>query len=64
MKKHEIITKGASLGVPWDLTWSCYEGGKMHCGVCPTCRARHEAFLIAGVKDPTEYVSIAEGVTA
>jgi len=55
MKKHEIITAGDRLGAPWELTWSCYEGGEMHCGTCPTCRARAEAFILARVKDPTLY---------
>ncbi len=60
MKKHEIVTLGTQLGVPWELTWSCYEGGQYHCGVCPTCRARKEAFSNASqgdafVEDPTIY---------
>ena len=57
MKKHEIITKGTKLGVPWEHTWSCYEGRDLHCGVCPTCRARSEAFSLAGVDDPTSYTT-------
>lgn len=56
-KKYEIIQRGADLGVPFELTWSCYEGGDKHCGGCPTCRARKEAFKLAGVNDPTEYAS-------
>ncbi len=55
MKKHQIVTRGQALGVPWDLTWSCYEGRELHCGVCPTCRARREAFAEASVGDPTSY---------
>lgn len=55
MKKHEIITAGTRLGVPWAHTWSCYEGATYHCGVCPTCRARIEAFYIARTTDPTTY---------
>ncbi len=55
MRKHEIIRKGEELGVPWNLTWSCYEGSVQHCGVCPTCRARAEAFFLAKVADPTVY---------
>lgn len=56
-KKHEIVRVGSDLGVPFELTWSCYDGGDKHCGVCPTCRARKVAFERAGVKDPTEYVA-------
>ncbi len=55
MKKHEIVSAGTKLGVPWHKTWSCYEGGELHCGVCPTCRARQDAFIFARITDPTEY---------
>jgi 7-cyano-7-deazaguanine synthase len=55
MKKSEIVLTGVSIGVPYELTWSCYEGGEKHCGVCPTCRARKDAFTQAGFEDPTEY---------
>lgn len=53
--KADIVREGAELGVPFGKTWSCYVGGETHCGVCPTCRARKDAFRIAGVVDPTEY---------
>jgi len=53
--KAEIVTLGQSLGVPWEHTWSCYEGGDLHCGVCGTCVERREAFYLAEVQDPTEY---------
>ena len=39
------------------LTYSCYKGGKRHCGKCGTCVERKEAFEIAKVKDPTDYES-------
>jgi 7-cyano-7-deazaguanine synthase len=55
MTKDQIIKMGAELGTPYHMTWSCYAGGDLHCGVCPTCRARREAFIRAGVNDPTEY---------
>lgn len=55
LTKAEIVTLGTNLQVPFDMTWSCYKGGDMHCGVCPTCRARKDAFKIAGQADPTEY---------
>ena len=55
MLKHQIIELGDDLGVPYGMTWSCYNGGEQHCGTCPTCRARKEAFEIAVVFDPTEY---------
>lgn len=55
MKKHEIIQCGEQFSVIWSDTWSCYAGKTYHCGVCPTCRARKEAFTIANVYDPTIY---------
>lgn len=57
--KHEIIELGAKLGAPYHLSWSCYAGGAVHCGTCPTCRARREAFILAKVEDPTEYAAAA-----
>jgi 7-cyano-7-deazaguanine synthase len=55
MHKHEIVSKGDKLGAPLELTWSCYDAGEIHCGECPTCIARKEAFEKADVQDPTEY---------
>lgn len=57
MTKAQIIQQGDQLNVPWALTWSCYKGEEMHCGICPTCRARRIAFEDAGVIDPTEYAA-------
>lgn len=58
--KADIASIGAHLGVPYRLTWSCYEGGQpgnpdQHCGRCGTCVERAEAFALAGVPDPTDY---------
>lgn len=55
MTKAEIVALGTTLKVPFELTWSCYEGGEFHCGTCGTCVERKEAFQLAGVMDPTEY---------
>lgn len=55
MTKADIVRRGAELGVPFELTWSCYEGGEVHCGKCGTCVERREAFERAGVADPTAY---------
>lgn len=55
-EKWQIVKLGADLGVPFELTWSCYDGKDKHCGECPTCRARKQAFAKAGVVDPTEYL--------
>lgn len=53
--KHHIAALGSTLGVPWDLTWSCYQGGDLHCGECGTCVERQEAFALADCPDPTIY---------
>ena len=57
MTKAKIVAVGARLGVDFARTWSCYKGGAIHCGTCGTCVERREAFLEAGVPDPTEYLS-------
>lgn len=51
--KVEIVKKGLEMGVPYELTWSCYEGKEKPCGVCATCRDREQAFALNGVKDPS-----------
>lgn len=55
ISKSEIVRIGARLNVPFEETWSCYEGLDVHCGQCGTCVERKEAFELAGVVDPTEY---------
>lgn len=57
MNKTDIVRLGSELGVPLELTWSCYNGGKTHCGKCSTCVERREAFRSAGVPDPTIYAT-------
>lgn len=56
--KADIVATGARLGAPYADTWSCYEGGEVHCGECGTCVERREAFELAGVPDPTVYNSL------
>lgn len=53
--KAQIAARGYELGVDYSQTWSCYLGGDLHCGECGTCVERREAFLLAGVPDPTTY---------
>ena len=55
MCKWQVVSVGSNYHVPFELTWSCYEGGELHCGVCPTCRDRIQAFADSGIVDPTEY---------
>jgi 7-cyano-7-deazaguanine synthase len=53
--KAAVVRRGVELGVPFELTWSCYNGGAAHCGRCGTCLDRRKAFEKAGVPDPTQY---------
>jgi 7-cyano-7-deazaguanine synthase len=59
MTKDKIVEIGRKLDLPYNLTWSCYGGGEHHCGTCPTCRARKDAFVMAGYYDPTVYEHVA-----
>lgn len=52
LTKADVVRKGLELGVPYDLTWSCYEGGEKPCGKCGTCIDRMRAFEKNGVVDP------------
>lgn len=62
MSKADIVARGEALGVPFAETWSCYQGGAVHCGRCGTCVERREAFYLAGVADPTPYAEDAPSV--
>ena len=52
LNKAQVVKKGLEIGVPYKLTWSCYEGGDKPCGKCGTCIDRIKAFEANGVKDP------------
>ena len=52
MSKAQVVKRGLELGVPYELTWSCYEGKDKPCGVCGTCRDRKAAFEANGITDP------------
>ncbi len=53
--KAGIAKRGTELGIDFSETWSCYKGGAIHCGICGTCVERREAFVLAGLPDPTVY---------
>ena len=53
--KAAVVRMGYLLDAPLYLTWSCYRGGVNHCGTCPTCISRKDAFKDAGISDPTNY---------
>ena len=50
--KKEIVDFGRGYNVPWEKTWSCYEGGEKPCGKCNACIQRAKGFSEAGVVDP------------
>ena len=65
-EKADVITRGAALHVPFELTLSCMSPPEsaicnplsaIHCGACSKCRERHDAFIEAGIRDPTAYAT-------
>lgn len=53
--KSDIVKLAVQLEAPMHLTYSCYRGRQLHCGVCPTCLERIKAFSEAGYIDPVHY---------
>ena len=65
-QKEEVIRRGIALAVPLEFTLSCMTGSsgssgssglRVHCGLCSKCRERRDAFVAAGVPDPTNYAN-------
>jgi 7-cyano-7-deazaguanine synthase len=61
--KADIVRHGYAAGAPLGLSWSCYQGGPVHCGRCGTCVERLQAFKEADVPDPTVYADPAFAAT-
>jgi 7-cyano-7-deazaguanine synthase len=65
-EKHDVIRRGAGLGVPFELTLSCMNPASpaspaspaLHCGLCSKCRERRDAFAAAGISDPSTYANL------
>ena len=64
LTKGDIVKCGHELEIDFTQTWSCYQGGELHCGRCGTCIERREAFHLAEVEDPTTYAPNAPTVEA
>ena len=56
-EKKDIVILGAEINAPMDLSYSCYMGGKEHCGACESCMRRKRAFTTVGVIDKVKYSS-------
>ena len=52
INKAEVVKIGLKLGIPYELTWSCYEGSEKPFMKCGTCIDRAKAFKANGIKDP------------
>ncbi len=57
LHKREIVARGVELGAPFHVTWSCYSGDSVACGVCESCVLRLRAFREAGQHDPIPYAT-------
>ncbi len=53
--KSEVVRQGLELAVPYQYSWSCYEGGETACGKCGTCIDRRLAFHNNHAADPIHY---------
>ena len=56
LNKESIVRLGSELGVPLEMTWSCYDRLYQHCGQCGSCFMRRRAFKAVGVEDKTKYI--------
>ena len=60
LTKSDIVKLGRKLGVPYRLTWSCYNGREKACGKCDSCLLRLKGFMEAHDFDDIEYEAYPE----
>lgn len=56
ISKKDIIIQGSKIGVPFHLSWSCYQNEEEACGECDSCALRLRGFSQANITDPIKYV--------
>ena len=57
LRKSAIVALGVELRAPFHVSWSCYAGTELACGVCDSCVLRLRAFEEAGAVDPIPYAA-------
>jgi 7-cyano-7-deazaguanine synthase len=57
MTKQDIVKLGLKLNVPYEYTYTCYNGNKNPCGKCGSCVERLEAFSKNNTQDPLTYAN-------
>ena len=55
LSKAQIVSLALEIGVPQELTWSCYEREDAACGLCDSCLLRLKGFAGACAKDKIPY---------
>ena len=55
LSKAQIVSLALKIGVPLELTWSCYEREDAACGLCDSCLLRLKGFAGACAKDKIPY---------
>ena len=55
LSKAQIVSLALRIGVPLELTWSCYEREDAACGLCDSCLLRLKGFAGAGARDKIPY---------
>lgn len=56
LSKKDIVLKAVELGVPLEMTYSCYKNDEIACGECDSCAYRLRGFRLAGINDPINYL--------